>query len=92
MSIPFTQYLLPNGQRRERVVDRSAEIEEKANELLKSKYYFEIELLTTGVVAMYSYKSGQEREVTMQLCDNGPQTLVCVDKLINDTYEHFKGE
>ena len=51
MSIPFTQYLLPNGQRRAQQIDRPADIESLAEKFIASGGRYECEVLTTGHVS-----------------------------------------
>jgi hypothetical protein len=48
MSIPFTQYLRPNGQRVTVEIDRPAEIEQLAHQFIAAGGRYECEELTTG--------------------------------------------
>ena len=56
MSIPFTQYLLPNGQRRAQQIDRPADIESLAEKFIASGGRYECEVLTTGHVSFTAVK------------------------------------
>jgi len=85
-SIPFTQYLLPDGKTMEIVIDRSAEVENMARGLLHAGMKFEIEILSTGAVSMTCEKSGgqgdEDDTLAHILCINGPEVLRAVDMLI----------
>lgn len=80
----FTQYLLPNGEKRPMTTERSPEIEAKAAELVKRGCFFEIEILRTGWVNM-DCQLGPDC-ICGELCENGPQVPETVDKLVNTAY------
>ena len=50
--IPFTQYLLPNGRRKEVTIEVDQDVAEKARELIAEGLAFECEVLTTGHVSL----------------------------------------
>lgn len=52
MSIPFTQFLRPDGRQRATSIDRPAEVEGLAQHLRKVGVRFEVEELTTGEVSL----------------------------------------
>jgi hypothetical protein len=80
MSIPFTQYLLPNGERRETSIERPSDIEAKAQAIIDAGFRFECEMLTTGAISL-TISSGED-DVAMEVCTNGPAVLVAVDRLV----------
>lgn len=94
MSIPFTQYLRPDGRRQQINIDRPAEIEELARRLIVCGYRFEIEVLTTGEVSMEVVRDIPDPDCTdslgLELCINGPAVEgvpgvpETVDKLITN--------
>lgn len=87
MSIPFTQFMLPNGRRVQVSVDRSSEVEEKAQKLISEGFAFEVEILRNGVVNMDCNRGdvilGQE------LATNDTDVPEKVDRLVNKAYERF---
>jgi hypothetical protein len=87
MSIPFTQFLRPNGRRMQATIDRSPEIEAKAKELLGHGCLFEIEQLQTGEISMEVVRG--EKILAGEICPNGPEVCRCVDKMINEAHALF---
>lgn len=78
MSIPFTQFLMPDGRQVPVMISRPAEIEQQARAIIERGYTFEIEMLRTGEVSMEIIKRvppfiDQDDEViASELCHNGP--------------------
>ncbi len=52
MTIPFTQYLMPDGRKREGGFDRPPEVEAVAHELLALGVHFDAEVLSTGHLSL----------------------------------------
>lgn len=65
MSIPFTQWLLPDGRPRRVTIDRAPEVEAKAREMMAVGLSLEAEVLRTGEVPFHT------RAFTMEV-DDGP--------------------
>lgn len=88
MSIPFTQYLLPNGRRSAVTIKRPAKIEALAQKIIAAGCRFEIEMLQTGEVSMEILKDVPDPDlddsVAMEICTNGPEVPVAVDKMVAD--------
>lgn len=80
MSIPFTQYLLPDGRKRPIDIDRSCEIEAIAQQFIASGGSYEAEVLTTGEVSFTACKNGEDIEI--EVCANGPGVGEAVDRLV----------
>lgn len=70
MSIPFTQYLLPTGQKRGELIDRPPDIEVMAHRFIASGGRYECEILRTG------------EDVAIVICNNGPEIPGKVDELV----------
>lgn len=85
MSIPFTQYMLPNGRQRRYVIDMPEPVEEAARVLIAKGYHFDIEILTTGMVSMTCEKG--EECTAIEICSNDEQVPVHVEKLIRTATE-----
>lgn len=84
MSIPFTQYLLPDGGIRHITIDMPPEIEEKAFDLMQQGCYFEAETLGTGMVSLTCETA--DDLVAIELCDNGSPVIDAVQRLIETAY------
>jgi len=87
MSIPFTQYLLPDGHQRPTSVKRPPDIEELAKKFIASGGKYECEALTTGEVSLTAVMTieGEPQDIAQQICPNGPSVLEAVDKLVQDS-------
>lgn len=87
MSIPFTQFLMPDGRRmlkfttakamcREITIDRPAPIEDLAKQIIARGYRFEIEMLMTGQISMEIVRDVPDPDVddsvAIEICLNGP--------------------
>lgn len=89
-NIPFTQYLLPNGRRKDVTITRPREIHEKAMAIIAAGYRFEIVILQTGVVSMTVTgpdADGDEEDLDIELVKNGPGVPVAVDRMITRFYQ-----
>lgn len=99
MSIPFTQYLRPDGRTRAESISRSPEIEALARRWIDAGGKFEAEVLTTGHVSLSAAMridedaaddalvftlDGEWHDVVMKICANGPQVLDAVDELVRE--------
>jgi len=85
MSIPFTQFLRPNGRRALTSIDRPPGIEKMAHELLQIGCKFEIEELQTGPVSMEVVLN--EEPIASRLCANGPLVPQNVDEVVEEGYK-----
>jgi hypothetical protein len=82
MTIPFTQYLRPDGRQRPVWIERPAEIVALADQLRQAGYHFDIEELTTGAISMTVETTGDDEPLAHELCPNGPAVPDAVDRLI----------
>jgi len=91
--IPFTQYLLPNGRRRDEAIERPPEIEALAQQFIASGGRYECEILTTGHVSLTAVKTIDENEgpqdVEIIICANGPGIKEKVDELVKRSIRHI---
>lgn len=88
MSIPFTQYLRPDGEKRSVEIDRPADIETMARQLIADGARFEIEELTTLEISMTCDVVGEEDfdVLAHEVCQNGPPVLDAVDRLVRRAF------
>lgn len=87
MSIGFTQYLRPLGNKREVEIDMPPEIEALAARFIAAGGRFECEELRTGQVSLTgAYKlEGEWQDIAIELCANGPEVDAAVEKLVRNT-------
>jgi len=86
--IPFTQYLLPNGQRKQVTIDRDNETETVAHQLIDKGYRFEIEMLTTRHISMTVVDPDDTSDIAIEICDNDPEVLKAIDRLVRSAAEY----
>lgn len=89
MSIPFTQFLRPDGKQRAITVDRSADIETKARALMAVGFRFEIEELTTLDIYMDCSRPQDDEPIANEISYNGRPVLDAVDRLVSTAYERW---
>jgi len=84
MSIAFTQYLRPNGRRRDVEIERPSEIEAMAERFIVAGGRYECEELTTGHASLTAVHEvdGEEQDVAIEICPNGPEVPGKVDALV----------
>jgi hypothetical protein len=90
MNIRFTQFMMPDGHTREEFIDRPEPIARKAKILQEKDYDFEIEMLQTGEINMDIIHRETQEVVAGELCPNGPQVPVCVDKMVEQAWTHYE--
>jgi len=88
MSIPFTQYVLPNGRKEPTSIETSKEVDKIAHDLIDAGCRFDIEILRTGQVSMTCEREPENEEddgiLSMEICENGPKIINAVTKLVNN--------
>ena len=90
MTIPFTQYLLPAGQRRPTSIDMPLEVEKLAHELIAAGFHFDIEILMTGMISMTCEK--EDDCIAIAVSENGPGIEVHVESLVRNAHaRHLAG-
>lgn len=85
MSIQFTQYLMPKGERTTVSIERPREIETKANAMKVKNYKFDIEVLSNGHVSMTI--ENDDGPIAHRICVNGPLVPVNVDDMVNEAFD-----
>jgi hypothetical protein len=94
ITVPFTQYHLPNGRATSEFFDfKDGEIEdedkfeEKLQRLLDDEVHFDAEILTTGLVS-FTAELGEDL-LSIQLSENGPSVVKAVESLILEAYQYL---
>lgn len=81
----FTQYLRPDGRKKEVSIDCGPEIESKAEQVLDFGGEFEVEVLNTGAVSLtieYDDDEGERVSLAHEVCENGPTVPIAVVRLV----------
>jgi hypothetical protein len=85
--IPFTQYLRPNGEKRDVAIDRPADIEKLAEEFIARGGYFEAEVLRSGHVSLTACHPDCETiDCVTIVVPNGIGMPEVVDKLVRKAH------
>src|SRR5687767_5618925 len=94
MSIPFTQYLRPDGRKHQVAIDltahvsNGAEVEAKAMLLISKGYKFECEVLSDGVVSLtVASPVEDEGDIAIKLSRNGPEMIRNVAALVEEVFD-----
>lgn len=80
MSIPFTQYMMPDGRRKSVTIDRPPHIERIAHEVIADGCEFDCEMLRDGNISLTCVRD--EEILVVEVCPNGPPVLEAVDRLV----------
>jgi len=84
MSIPFTQYIRPNGHKKQIIINRPEEIEKLAKTLIAEGVHFDVEILTNDMVSMTAEKD--DKVLSIELSPREPQIEEKIDSLIKCAY------
>lgn len=93
MSIPFTQFLLPDGRQQHIHIACEPDLEAMAVEILKAGYVFEIEMLQTGQISMEVIKRKPDDDAEViagEICENGPPVIEAVAKMVKEAFQQIK--
>jgi hypothetical protein len=85
MSIPFTQYLRPDGRRRPTEIDMPGEVEALAHKFIGAGGRFESEELMTGHVSLTAVHTVEDepQDIVIEVCANGPAVPDAVERLVH---------
>lgn len=79
-SIPFTQFLRPDGRRASVAIIRPAPVLEKASAIIAAGFRFECEELATGHASLTI--ADDEGDHAIEVVVNGPGVPEAVDRLV----------
>lgn len=93
LKVPFTQFVRPNGRRRELSIWRPDDIKELARRFIEAGGWFECEELSTGQVSLTACKEvqGEPQDIEIEVGPNGPAVLDAVDRLVRKAAKHLPG-
>lgn len=87
MSIIFTQYHRPNGKTTQMKIGRPKAIEDKANEIIKEGFRFEVEELNTRPPQISMTVCDDERgDIAIKICAKDGAVPEAVDLLVREAY------
>ena len=87
--VPFTQYLLPYGRKREVWIELCESVGTSAQTLIDRGCRFECELLRTGQVSLTAEMDDEDGEtavLAMRVIPNGPGVRAAVESLIAEAF------
>jgi predicted hotdog family 3-hydroxylacyl-ACP dehydratase len=86
VTIPFTQFLRPDGRRRAVEFAGSAEIEAMAQAFIARGGWFECEELNTGQASLTACAlvDDEPQDVAGQIVMNGPEVPAAVERLVRE--------
>lgn len=82
VTVPFTQYLRPDGRQRAVTIEVPDHLSEKVKRILDAGLVFECEELSTGICS-FTITSPEQDEL-IKLCPNGPKVPATVVALIEE--------
>ena len=92
--IPITQYLLPDGRKRQTGIVRPAEIAAQAQRCLEAGMRFEAEVLGSGHVSLTVVgedEDGEEGDLAIEVIENGPGVPEAFDRLVQSAVAILDG-
>lgn len=83
IQVPVTQFLLPDGRKREVSINRPKAVADQALEVIATGLRFEAEILSTGEVHMTVADTEESLDLHSVLVRNGPQVPEAFDRLVH---------
>lgn len=90
MSIPFTQYLRPDGRRVSITTERPQPIEAMADAVIAAGLTFTAEELLTGHVNL-TVEHPEDGDLFGEVVRNGPDVPAAVDRLVEAAFASLQG-
>lgn len=88
--IPFTQYLRPDGRKRQVRIERPPDVANAAHRLIEAGYRFECEELSTGHASLTIVDPDDEADIAIEVVPNGPEVPAAVDRLVAEAMKHME--
>ena len=90
MTIPFTQYLRPNGRKQQVEWDGTDEQEKLASEFIARGGWYECEELSTGHASLTAcfIVDDEPQDIAIEVVMNGPAVVDAVDRLIRKSAKY----
>lgn len=85
MSVPFTQFMMPDGRKVKVSIEMSNEIEQLARKFIIAGGWFECEMLSDKTMVSLTacwHRPDGDNDVESELVPNGPEVPKAVERLI----------
>lgn len=86
-TIPFTQYLMPDGRKASVVIDVENDIAALAADIISHGFRFECEVLRTGQVSLTIFDPEEEDDIDIRVVPNGPEVIEAIDSLVREFHQ-----
>lgn len=92
MSIPFTQYMRPDGRKVPISIDMPDDIEALAHSFIEEGGWFEVEHLATGHASLTAcwVVDGEPDDIAIRVVKNGPPVVRAVEELVHEAAAYIK--
>ena len=90
--IPFTQFLRPNGERRQTFIDMPHRIALLARRFIEEGGTYTSEAMRGGMVSLCAEFTleGERQDIVCMVAQNGPGIERAVEQLIRESYEFLQ--
>lgn len=86
--VHFTQYLLPDGRKRDVAIEVTPELHALAQIVTANGIRFECEILTTGQVSITA-ADPERGDISVRVVPNGPAVVDAVNEVIREAASAF---
>jgi hypothetical protein len=90
--IPFTQFLRPNGDRRQTFIDVPHKVALLAQRFIEEGGAYTSELVQAGIVSLCAEFTldGERQDIVCLIAPNGPGIEQAVEKVVRESYEFLQ--
>lgn len=90
-TIPFIQYILPYGRRKETEAPCTKEIYDLGQQFISAGGSYECEILTTGMVSLTAVYpiNNEPQDIAIELSSNDESIHVALEKLVNSSVKYL---
>jgi hypothetical protein len=90
--IPFTQFLRPNGERRQTVIDVPHKVALLAQRFIEEGGSYTSEVVRPGQVSLCAEFTidGERQDIVCLIAPNGPGIEEAVEKVVRESYEFLQ--
>jgi len=94
MTIPFTQFMQPDGHQVPTWININAEVDDLAAQVIKAGGKFEAEVLRNGIVSLECINTNVDEDdynftLAIELCTNDETVLKAVEKLVRTAHDRL---
>jgi hypothetical protein len=89
LEAPITQYLRPDGRKRQNYLAVAGDAALEASKLLALGFRFEAEVLGTDEVSLTVHDPDTGEDIGIEICPNGPEVPLAFARLVHTVSCHF---